>query len=73
MNDSSLYSTILITSNNLATYGVTFTFDVSSPTTKGSPVSTTASLPFLLTNYGTWTTINKLSLYDNHAVIAYTD
>lgn len=64
--------TALVSTNNLATYAVTFTFDVSDPT-KGSPVSNTAVIPYLLSNYGTWKTMNKMSVYDDHAVLTFTD
>lgn len=63
----------MISTNNLATYATTFTFDVSDPTNKGAPVSTTATVPFLLSNYGTWTNLNKMAVYDDHAALAYTD
>jgi hypothetical protein len=72
VKDKKLLITSLISTNNLATYAITFTFDVSDPT-KGSPVSNTASMPFLLSNYGTWKTMNKMSVYDDHAVLVFTD
>lgn len=37
----------------MATYAVTFTYDISDPV-KGAPVSSDATVPFLLANYGTW-------------------
>lgn len=38
----------------MATYGVTFIFDISEPSNKGAPVQRDATVPFLLANYGTW-------------------
>ncbi|CAK68653.1 unnamed protein product (macronuclear) [Paramecium tetraurelia] len=70
--DKSLLTTALISTNIMATYAVTFTYDITDPV-KGAPVSSDATVPFLLANYGTWRQMNKLTLFEDHVAIAYTN
>ncbi|CAK84006.1 unnamed protein product (macronuclear) [Paramecium tetraurelia] len=70
--DKKLLTTALVSTTNMATYGVTFTFDISDPV-KGAPVESDGTIPFLLANYGTWKQLNKLTLFEDHVAIAYTN
>ncbi|CAD8204674.1 unnamed protein product [Paramecium pentaurelia] len=70
--DKQLLTTALISTNIMATYAVTFTYDISDPF-KGAPVQIDATVPFLLANYGTWKQLNKLTLFEDHVAIAYTN
>ncbi|CAD8138370.1 unnamed protein product [Paramecium pentaurelia] len=65
--------TTLITTNNVAQYGVTFSYDISNPLNQGSPVKNTITIPFILNSYGVYQAINKLSVNQEYAVVPYTN
>ncbi|CAD8054095.1 unnamed protein product [Paramecium sonneborni] len=65
--------TALITTNNVAHYGVIFSYDISNPLNQGSPVKNTIQIPFILNQYGIYQAINKLSVYQEYVVVAYTN
>ncbi|CAD8046367.1 unnamed protein product [Paramecium sonneborni] len=63
-------ATVIVTTNNVAQYAITFSFDISDPLNKGSPIKET-KVPFLLNHYGTLQTLNKFTLGNEHAAVPY--
>ena len=62
-----------MTTNNVAQYGVTFSYDVSDPLNKGSPVKSTINVPFLLNQFGTFMTLNKLEVNLGYVAVPYSN
>ncbi|CAD8135596.1 unnamed protein product [Paramecium octaurelia] len=69
-NTNTLDATVIVTTNNVAQYAITFSFDISDPLNKGSPLKD-SSVPFLLNHYGTMQTLNKFVIGQNHAAVPY--
>ncbi|CAD8043970.1 unnamed protein product [Paramecium primaurelia] len=69
-NSNTLDVTVIVTTNNVAQYAITFSFDISDPLNKGSPIKDTI-VPFLLNQYGTMQTLNKLVIGLKHAAVPY--
>ncbi|CAD8142567.1 unnamed protein product [Paramecium octaurelia] len=69
-NSNTFDATVIATTNNVAQYAITFSFDISDPLNKGSPLKDT-SVPFLLNHYGTMKTLNKFAIGQGHAAVPY--
>ncbi|CAD8136573.1 unnamed protein product [Paramecium octaurelia] len=65
--------TTLITTNNVAQYGVTFSYDITNPLNQGSPVKSTIMIPFILNQYGVYQALNKLTVSQEYALVPYTN
>lgn len=66
--------TFIVTTNNVAQYGISINFDVSAADTKGAKlVLGSGKVPFLLNQYGTYNGLNKMAYSKGYAAVAYND
>ncbi|CAK84004.1 unnamed protein product (macronuclear) [Paramecium tetraurelia] len=69
--EQSLKLRVLVTTDTSAHYGILLTFDAKSVST-GLPL-TYQNVIYLLNQYSTWTALNKATVGNDYAIIAYTD
>lgn len=62
-------STFVVTTSNVANYGITFTYDASVT----GPKLTDSKVEMIINRYGSWNSVNKISLYGTHLSVPYSD